>query len=242
MSFKLTPIQPTDDCSTCGQDLKLTLGIPPLDPTPASLEFQFNAEDCGCKGGGGSGQNGSIVWTDIGGIPACITDCAKLYETIKAQGLVKGINDTPTVALTLDSEGVLTASLVSLDPGQVLGAKNKALRVQLDDYGRVVGMTEYDIEITSGQVTYTHPSVPEVTTVETALNHLFVSGADKYYVHQQLNPSSVWVCNHGMGKVPSFVVKDQNGRTLTGVDWTSLTPNTINLIFGDPYAGTAYFN
>ena len=59
------------------------------------------------------------------------------------------------------------------------------------------------------------------------------------YVHEQLQPSSTWIVNHGMHKYPNITILDSNNRLVMGdIEYSSL--DTVTLLFSESIAGKAH--
>jgi hypothetical protein len=67
------------------------------------------------------------------------------------------------------------------------------------------------------------------------------AGGDKNYVHVQSVPSSTWVIDHNLDKMPSVRVEDSSGNDVVG-DYRYDSNNRMTLTFAGSFAGTAYLN
>jgi hypothetical protein len=67
------------------------------------------------------------------------------------------------------------------------------------------------------------------------------AGSDKNYVHSQLTPASTWDVAHNLGKRPAVSVVDSGGTQVEG-DVDYIDDNHVQLNFGVPFGGAAYFN
>jgi hypothetical protein len=64
---------------------------------------------------------------------------------------------------------------------------------------------------------------------------------DKYYIHNQITPSTTWAVTHNLNKRPSVAVVDSAGSLVRGsVNYVSDIQITIE--FNYAFAGTAYLN
>lgn len=59
------------------------------------------------------------------------------------------------------------------------------------------------------------------------------------YIHTQLVPASVWIVTHGLGRYCQIVVIDSAQSVVIG-DIIYMSENTVHIVFGAPFAGTAY--
>ena len=69
---------------------------------------------------------------------------------------------------------------------------------------------------------------------------------DKHYKHVQVTPSSNWLINHELEKIPSMWILDNNGCKIHGKVVLPLTlPDKINILsiqFSQPVTGEVYLN
>lgn len=61
------------------------------------------------------------------------------------------------------------------------------------------------------------------------------------YIHEQAEPSSVWIIEHNLNTHPSITVVDSSGDVVDG-DWNYRDNNTVVLSFTAPFSGVAYLN
>ena len=64
---------------------------------------------------------------------------------------------------------------------------------------------------------------------------------DKHFEHVQMEASSVWTINHGLGKRPSVTVVDSCGNVVVG-DVAYLSTNQLTVTFNAEFSGKAYLN
>lgn len=64
---------------------------------------------------------------------------------------------------------------------------------------------------------------------------------DKHYIHDQFNPSSIWIIKHDLNKKPSITITDTAGSIVEG-SVTYINNNEVRLYFNFPFSGYAYLN
>lgn len=64
---------------------------------------------------------------------------------------------------------------------------------------------------------------------------------DKYYIHLQSTPSTMWEVYHNLGKRPAIFIEDSTGKQII-TEIVHVTDNVANIFFGKPYRGIAYCN
>jgi len=64
---------------------------------------------------------------------------------------------------------------------------------------------------------------------------------DKYYIHNQITPSTTWTVTHNLNKKPSVSVMDSAGTLVHGLV-TYVNDTQITIEFKYAFAGTAYLN
>lgn len=73
------------------------------------------------------------------------------------------------------------------------------------------------------------------------LDNLTNENLDKFYIHDQMIPSSEWEIIHDLKKYPSVTIVDSAGSVVIGeVMYTS--ENTVTVRFSSAFAGKAYCN
>lgn len=67
-------------------------------------------------------------------------------------------------------------------------------------------------------------------------------GGDKAYTHVQTVANRVWDCPHGLGKIPSTTLRDDQGNVIGGDVWHAPDGSRSTVTYLIPVAGTASFN
>lgn len=65
--------------------------------------------------------------------------------------------------------------------------------------------------------------------------------SDKYFIHDQFNPASVWTIYHDLDKKPSVVVTDSADTMVEG-EIKYISNNEVRITFNFPFSGYAYLN
>lgn len=66
--------------------------------------------------------------------------------------------------------------------------------------------------------------------------------SDKFFTHSQGISANVWICNHGLGKIPSVSIVDSAGTEVEGLVKHSFDFMVTTLYFSAPFSGYAYLN
>lgn len=65
--------------------------------------------------------------------------------------------------------------------------------------------------------------------------------SDKYFIHDQFSPSSVWVVEHDLEKKPSVTITDSSGNQVEG-DIKYISEHKLTITFNFPFSGYTYLN
>lgn len=84
--------------------------------------------------------------------------------------------------------------------------------------------------------------VTRVKSDETGLEFAAFAGTDKYYLHTQLAPATVWTINHNLGKNPAITIIDSSGNVVFGDVKYTVDNITVTAAFSAPFGGIAYCN